>query len=129
MTCLSKRKIKIKEQERDNNERFAKKPYIVNNWEDKDDSRWDDEVDLLSEKEDKCKLVWSNNAEFKQKKHGPYLAEKTKKSTYFDKYGSSGSFIKVAEEISKISMFFKKNQSTPEDFEKVLNDMEDEGQN
>ncbi|CAI2195445.1 19783_t:CDS:1, partial [Funneliformis geosporum] len=30
---------------------------------------------------------------------------------------------------SKISTFFKKNQSTPEDFEEVLDDMEDKGQN
>ncbi|CAI2193355.1 10807_t:CDS:2, partial [Funneliformis geosporum] len=97
-----------------NNRRFEKKLYIVDDWEDENDSGWDDEVDLLK---------------FEQKKRRPYLARKTKKSIYFDKYGLSGSFTKAAKGTSKISTFFKKNQSTPEDFEEVLNDMEDEGQN
>ena len=134
MTRPSKSKIKVKEQERDNNGRFAKKPHVVDDWGDddwgdEDDSGWDDEIDSLSEKEDKYKLVQSDNAEFEQKKRGPYLAGKTKKSTYFDKYGPNGSFTKAAKGTSKISTFFKKNQSTPEDFEEVLDDMEDEGQN
>jgi len=78
---------------------------------------------LLSEKEDKYKLVWSDDAEFERKKRGPYLAGKTKKSTYFDKYGPSGCFTKAAKGTAKISTFF---QSIPEDFEEVLDDMEDE---
>ena len=64
MTRPSKRKTKVKEQERDNNGKFAKKPRIVDDWGNEDDSGWDDEIDLLSEKEDKYKLVWSDNAEF-----------------------------------------------------------------
>ena len=84
---------------------------------------------MLSEKEDKYKLVWLDNAEFKRKKREPYLSKKTKKSTYFDKYGPSGCFIKAAKETAKISTFFKKHQSTPEDFEEVLDDSEDEKQN
>jgi hypothetical protein len=81
---------------------------------------------LFSEKEDKCKLVWSDNAEFEQKKRGPYLTGKTKKSTYFDKYEPSGCFTKAAKGTAKISTFFKK---IPEDFEEVLDDMEVEEQN
>ncbi|CAI2168699.1 146_t:CDS:2 [Funneliformis geosporum] len=53
MTHPSKRKIKVKKQERDNDRRFAKKPQIIDDWGDVDDSGLDDEIDLLSEKEDK----------------------------------------------------------------------------
>ena len=41
MTRPSKRKINVKEQERDNNGRFAKKIQTVDNWGDDDDSGWD----------------------------------------------------------------------------------------
>src|SRR5947209_20468969 len=129
MTRPSKRKIKVKEQERDNNGRFAKKPYIVDDWGDDNDSGWDDEMDLFSEKEDNYKLVWSDNAELEQKKRGPYLTGKTKKSTYFDKYGPSGCFTKAAKGTIKISTYMNKHQSTPIDFEEVLDDMEDEDKN
>src|SRR6266498_5639488 len=116
MTRPSKRKIKVKEQEQDNSERFAKKSQIIDDWGDEDDSGWDDEIDLLSEKEDKYKLVWSDNAEFEQKKRGPYLIGKTKKSIYFDKYGPSGSFTKAAKGTIKISTLINKNRTTPIDF-------------
>ncbi|PKK68896.1 hypothetical protein RhiirC2_713041 [Rhizophagus irregularis] len=109
MTRPSKRKTKIREQERDNCEKFAKKPRVVDDWGDNDDSGWDDELDVLNEKEDKY--------------------EKTKKSTYFDKYGPSGCFTKAAEGSAKITKFINKHRSTPEDFEEVLNNMEDEEQN
>src|SRR6185369_16763721 len=49
---------------------------------------------LLNERK-KVELVWSNNAYLERKKRGPYLTGKTKKSTYFDKYGPSGSFTKA----------------------------------
>jgi hypothetical protein len=135
MTRPSKRKIKVKEQEQDNSGRFAKKPQIFDDWgdwEDEDDSGWDnedDEIDLLSKKDDEYKLVWSDNAEFERKKRGPYLAGKTKKSTYYDKYGPSGCFTKAAKGTTKISTFLRKNQSGPEDFEDILDDMEEEDQN
>ena len=41
MTRPSKRKFNVKEQERDNNGRFAKKIQTVDNWGDDDDSGWD----------------------------------------------------------------------------------------
>ncbi len=125
MTRPSKRKIKVKEQERDNSGRFAKKPQIIDDWGDEDDSEWDDEINLLSEKEDKYKLVWSDNAEFEQKKRGPYLTGKTKKSTYFDKYGPSGCFTKAAKGTAKITSFLNKRQVIPDDFDEVLDDMDD----
>lgn len=64
-----------------------------------------------------------------QKKRGPYLAGKTKKSTYFDKYGPSGSFTKAAKGTAKITTFMSKRQSIPDDFDEVLDDMENEEQN
>jgi hypothetical protein len=129
MTRLSKRQTKAKEQKRNNNGKFAKKLRVVDDWEDDDDSGWDDEIDILNEKEKKHELVWSDNAHLEQKKRGPYLAGRTKKSTYFDKYGPSGSFTKAAKGTIKISMLMNKHQSTPIDFEEVLDDMEDEGPN
>ncbi|CAI2199913.1 17803_t:CDS:2, partial [Funneliformis geosporum] len=41
-------------------------------WENDDDSGWDEDD--------------GNSAHLEQKKRGPYLTGKTKKSTYFDKY-------------------------------------------
>ncbi|CAB4446590.1 unnamed protein product [Rhizophagus irregularis] len=157
MTRPSKRKTKIREQERDNCGKFAKKPRVVDDWGDDDDSGWDDELDVLNEKEDKYELVWSDNAHLERKQRGPsllkmanflkyfyrpryngfqnncaiifYLAGKTKKSTYFDKYGPSGCFTKAAKGSAKITKFINKHRSTPEDFEEVLDNMEDEEQN
>ena len=99
MTRPSKRKFNVKEQERDNNGRFAKKIQTVDNWGDDDDSGWDydngrDWSDNLLNERKKVELVWSNNAYLERKKRGPYLTGKTKKSTYFDKYEPSGSFTK-----------------------------------
>ena len=84
MTRPSKRKFNIKEQERDNNGRFAKKIQTVDNWGDDDDSGWDydngwdNDVNwsdnLLNERK-KVELVWSNNAYLERQKRGPYLTE------------------------------------------------------
>lgn len=97
MTRPSKRKTIVKEQGRNSNGTFAKKSRVdnENNWEDENDSGWD-EIDLPNEDENKSKLVWSSNAHLEQKKRGPYLTRTTKKSTYFDKYGPSGSFTRAA---------------------------------
>ena len=128
MPRLSKRKTKAKEQGRDNDGKFAKKPRFVDDWGDEDDSGWDDEIDILND-EKKVELVWSDNAHLEKKKRGPYLIGKMKKSTYFDKYGPSGSFTKAAKGTAKISTFINVHQSTPIDFEEILDDMEDEEQN
>ena len=74
-------------------------------------------------------LVWSDNAYLEQKKRGSYLIEKTKKSTYFNKYGSSGSFTKATKGTAKIITFMSKYQLIPDDFDEVLDDMENEEQN
>jgi len=74
MTHPSKRKTKVKEQERNKDRKFAKKPRIVkeiDNWKDKDNNGWDDKINFLNEKENKCELIWSDNAHLEQKKHGP----------------------------------------------------------
>ncbi|CAI2190593.1 9725_t:CDS:2, partial [Funneliformis geosporum] len=85
MTRLSKRKARIKEQERN---------------------------------------VWSDSAHLEQKKRRPYLIGKTKKSTYFNKYGPSGSFTKAAKGTANILILINKHKSIPADFDEVLDDME-----
>ena len=76
MTRPSKRKTKAKEQERDNDGKFAKKPRFVDDWGDQDDSGWDDEIDVLNEKEKKAELVWSDNAHLEKKNADLTLLEK-----------------------------------------------------
>ena len=133
MTRPSKRKVRVKEQERNNNGTFAKKSRIDDDddWgndddssQDEDDGNWD-EV-FLPNKEKNCELVWSDSAHLEQKKRGPYLIGKTKKSTYFDKYGPSGSFTKAAIGTANILTLINKHKSIPDDFDEVLDDMENE---
>ena len=50
-----------------------------------------------------------------------------KKSTYFDKYGPSGSFTKAAKGTAKITTYL--NKPTPDDLTDVLDDAENEGWN
>ena len=137
MTRPSKWKTKVKKQEQDNKRKFSKKLKLVDElklidefdeWEDDDDSGWNDDVSLLNENEP-FKLAWSDNTCFKKKKRGPYLVGKIKKSIYFDKYGPSGSFTKVAKGTANILTLINKHQLTPIDFEEVLDDAEDEEQN
>ncbi|CAI2181705.1 15450_t:CDS:2 [Funneliformis geosporum] len=94
--------------QQDNKGKFLKKLKLTDEfdeWEDEDDSGWNEE------------------------KYRPYLVGKIKKSTYFYKYGPSGSFTKDAKGTANILTFINKNQSTPIDFEEILDDMEDEEQN
>ncbi|CAI2176131.1 8063_t:CDS:2 [Funneliformis geosporum] len=115
MARPSKRKIKVKKQERNNNGTFTKKSRIVDNrkeedyWGDEENSGWD-EIDLPNEDENK--------------KRGPYLTGTTKKSN-FDKYRPSGSFTKAAKGTSNILTLINK-QSNPDDFDEVVNDVENE---
>ena len=124
MTRPSKRKFNIKEQERDNNGRFAKKIQTVDNWEEDDDSGWDYDNGWDND------VNWSDNLLNERiglrKKRGPYLTGKTKKSTYFDKYGPSGSFTKAAKGTKKITFLIK--NSIPDDFDKILGDSENDEQ-
>jgi len=69
-------------------------------WGDDDDSGWEDEVNLM------CNLKWNADNEFEKKKRGLYKASKISKSTYYDKWGPSGSFTKSAISTSKITSFF-----------------------
>ncbi|CAB5168984.1 unnamed protein product [Rhizophagus irregularis] len=101
-------------------------------WGDKNDSGWDEEFSLLNEKEafeDKpFELTWSDNTHLEKTKRGPYLTGKIKKSTYFDKYRPNGSFTKAAKGTIKISTFIN-NKPIPDDFEDVLDDMDEEERN
>ena len=133
MTRPSKRKVRVKEQERNNNGTFAKKSRIDDDddWGNDDDSSWDeddgnwDEV-FLPNKEKNCELVWSDSAHLEQKKRRPYLIGKTKKLTYFDKYGPNGSFTKAAIGTANILTLINKHKSIPDDFDEDLNDMKNE---
>src|ERR1044071_2703776 len=131
MTRPSKRKIKVKEQERDNKGKFSKKLKLpeFDEWGDEDDSGWDDDISIINEKKvfenEPFEIVWSDNACLEKKKRGPYLTGKIKKSTYFKKYGPSGSFTKAAKGTADILTFVNKCQVTPDDFDEVLDDMND----
>lgn len=153
MTRPSKRKISAKEQERESNGRFAKKAQIIDDWGDDEDSGWDDhnnswddhdnswddhdnswdghdnswDDDLSNEKKVEVELVWSNDAHL-EKKRGSYLTGKTKKSTYFDKYGPSGSFTKAAKGTAKITTFLNKSL-VPDDFDEIFDELENERNN
>src|SRR5947207_15051521 len=81
---------------------------------------------FLPNEKKNCELVWSDSAHLEQKKRGPYLTGKTKKSTYFDKYGPSGSFTKAAIGTANILTLINKHKSIPDDFDEVLDDMENE---
>lgn len=67
MTRPSKRKTKVKEQERDNDGKFMKKQRItdeLSDWGDENDSGWDDDdASLLNERKvlKPLELIWSNN--------------------------------------------------------------------
>ena len=137
MTRPSKRKIQIKKQKRSDNGRFIKKSRLTDdsrdndNWGDDDDSGWDYEIDYLDDKaaydqvkEKPLELVWSDNAHLETNKRGPYLTGEIKKSTYFDKYGPSGSFTKAAKGTVKITNYL--NKSTLDDFTKIVDDTKDE---
>src|SRR2546423_11359400 len=93
----------------------------VDEWEDDDDSEWEDEVDLM------CNLKWDVNNDFEIKKHGLYKTGKTPRSTYYDKWGPSGSFTKSAIGTSKITSFFPA-QSNTDDIIKNLDDLESENE-
>ena len=58
---------------------MQKKPRIfeeIDDWGDEDDSGWDDEINFLNEKENKCELVWADNAHLEQKNVDLTLLEK-----------------------------------------------------
>ena|SRR6266540_1003202 len=114
-----------------------KKPKIIdksNEWKDEnnnewDDNEWDNEISLNKKKffEDKpFEIIWLNNICLKQKKYRPYLTEKIKKLTYFNKYGPSSSFIKAVKRTIKISTFINKNKSTPNNFVEILDNIDKE---
>src|SRR3989337_1526987 len=129
MTRPSKRKARAKKQERNDNGTFTKKSRIDDDddWGNEDDSGWN-EVILPNEKEKNCELVWTDSAHLEETKRGSYLTGKTKKSTYFDKYGPSGSFTKAAKGTAKITTFLNKSL-VPNDFDEIFDELENERDN
>ena len=85
MTRSSKRKVRVKEQEWNNNRTFAKKLWIDNDddWGNDDDSSWNEDDSnwnevFLPNKEKNCELVWSDSAHLEQKNANLTLLEKPK---------------------------------------------------
>src|SRR4051794_11593020 len=73
---------------------------------------WDDVDDMeeeikINQKLKELKLEWKENVQLEKTKRGPYMKGKTPKSTYYDKYGPSGSFTKAAAGNEKITSLFK----------------------
>ncbi|CAB4429628.1 unnamed protein product [Rhizophagus irregularis] len=108
MTRPSKKKTRGKEQIRNNNGKFTKRPRLSDGcdelgdeWDDENDSGWDEEFSLLNEKE--------------------AFEDKPLELT-------CGSFTKAAKGTIKISTFIN-NKLIPDDFEDVLDDMDEEERN
>jgi len=100
------------------------------------ESGWDDVDDMeeeikINQKLKELKLEWKENVQLEKTKRGPYMRGKTPKSTYYDKYGPSGSFTKAAAGNEKITSLFKVQTKDPEQFrynttEEALSDSEEE---
>ncbi|CAG8509893.1 347_t:CDS:2 [Ambispora leptoticha] len=95
-------------------------------WGDDMDSGWKSKLDLDNEEQistrlmiKKLGLIWNKNNTFEKKKRGPYMVEKVSKSTYFEKYGPSGIFIKATIGIAKITNYFIPQSSISSQFETV----------
>ncbi|PKY34207.1 hypothetical protein RhiirB3_453696 [Rhizophagus irregularis] len=106
--------------------------FSAEEWGDDDDSGWEDEFDLEKEKNTQSKLMmieleWDVNNEFEKKKRGPYSACKTPKSTYYDKWGPSGSFTKAAFGTSKITSFFPVYKAQSNTDHNIENESEQSG--
>ena len=88
MTRLSKWKIKVKEQKWDNNGKFTKRLKLIDEcnewdeWEDENNSKWDNEISLLNEKkafeDEPLELTWSDNTHLEQKNIDYILLKKLK---------------------------------------------------
>jgi hypothetical protein len=138
----SKRKSVYRE--RDSNGRWKKlhqELFVEEEWGNEDDSGWEGEVNMLNEMsifetitKKPLELIWTKNAQLEKHKRGPYLAGKTKKSIFYDKYGPSGSFTLAAKGTAKITKFLQpvNNDVSPEllsdDFLEILDDIDDEEQ-
>ncbi|PKY56955.1 hypothetical protein RhiirA4_508603 [Rhizophagus irregularis] len=102
-------------------------------WGNDDDSGWEDEIDLEKEKEAQskfmmAKLEWNVNNEFEKKKRGPYKTRETPRSTYYDKWGPSGSFTRSAIGTSKITNFFPTQSNTDDEIINLDHDIVDESE-
>ncbi|CAB5357482.1 unnamed protein product [Rhizophagus irregularis] len=102
-------------------------------WGNDDDSGWEDEIDLEKEKEAQSKfmmpkLEWNVNNEFEKKKRGPYKTRETPRSTYYDKWGPSGSFTRSAIGTSKITKFFPTQSNTDDEIINLDHNIVDESE-
>ena len=101
-------------------------------WGNDDDSDW--EEDDMEEKNiyenlinKPLELKWTDDASLEKQKRGMYMKGRIPKSTYYDKYGPSGTFTKAAEGSQKITDFFQSEKSESSnnllgDWEEVMGD-------
>ena len=57
-------------------------------------------------------LKWRSDAKLEKKKYGLYKVDKTPKSTYYDKWGSSSSWTEVAKGTRKLERFFSQQDGS-----------------
>lgn len=132
----SKRKSVYRE--KDSNGRW-KKVCHEEEWGNEDDSEWEGEVNISNEKsiydtitKKPLELKWTKKAHLEKQRRGSYSNGKTKKSTYYDKYGPNGSFTLAAKGTAKITKYLQpinnveSPASLPEDFLDVLDDLDDD---
>ena len=124
MGRVSYKKSLYKYQERSKKGTFAKKKQKVNEENTIDfseddvcddvsdiESGWEEdeslqEVENRFQRLQKLGLFWTSEANKNIQKSGPYKTGKCPKSTYYDKYGPSGSFTKAAKGTTKITSFW-----------------------
>ena len=88
-------------------------------WENDEVSDWGSDVDSATEQDiwdrlskDNLWLKWRADASLEKSGRGPYNMGKTPKSTYYDKWGPSGSWTAAAKGSPKLERFF--NQAAAE---------------
>ena len=104
-------------------------------WENDEVSDWGSDVDSATEQDiwdrlskDNLWLKWRADASLEKSGRGPYNMGKTPKSTYYDKWGPSGSWTAAAKGSPKLERFFNQaaaeNNQQIESVQDVLSDEE-----
>ena len=93
-------------------------------WENDEVSDWGSDIDSATEQgirdrlsKDNLWLKWRVDASLEKSRCGPYNIGKTPKSTYYDKWGPSGSWTAAAKGSPKLERFF--NQAAAENNQQI----------
>lgn len=101
-------------------------------WENDEVSDWGSDFDLEEGQDTRDKLLkvdfglkWRPDAKLEREKRGPYKTGKIPKSTYYDKWGPSGTWTKAAKGTPKLESFFNQQDgSMQEGYQNILLDEE-----